>query len=51
VTKGNNDIAEPAERELLITRILDAPRSLVFKAWTRSEHLMHWWTKDKRRRK
>jgi len=43
VTKGNNDIAEPAERELLITRILDAERSLVFKAWTKPEQLVQWW--------
>jgi uncharacterized protein YndB with AHSA1/START domain len=35
--------AEPAERVLVITRILDAPRSLVFKAWTEPHHLAHWW--------
>jgi uncharacterized protein YndB with AHSA1/START domain len=28
---------------ILITRILDAPRELVFKAWTDPEHLMRWW--------
>jgi uncharacterized protein YndB with AHSA1/START domain len=28
--------------ELVITRILDAPRELVFKAWTEPEHLVHW---------
>jgi uncharacterized protein YndB with AHSA1/START domain len=27
----------------VITRIFDAPRELVFKVWTESEHLMHWW--------
>ncbi len=32
-----------AERELVITRIFDAPRDLVFKAWTEPEHLVHWW--------
>jgi uncharacterized protein YndB with AHSA1/START domain len=32
-----------ADRELVITRIFDAPRSLVFKAWTAPEHLMRWW--------
>src|SRR6266568_8117778 len=31
------------ERELTITRILDAPRALVFKAWTEAEHLAQWW--------
>jgi uncharacterized protein YndB with AHSA1/START domain len=34
---------ESAERELRITRILDAPRRLVWKAWTDPEHLMRWW--------
>lgn len=26
-----------------ITREFDAPRDVVFKAWTDREHLMHWW--------
>ena len=30
------------ERELVLTRTFDAPRSLVFKAWTEREHLVHW---------
>ncbi|MFC4766492.1 SRPBCC domain-containing protein [Effusibacillus consociatus] len=29
--------------ELVITRTFDAPRELVFKAFTQSEHLQHWW--------
>jgi len=29
--------------ELVITRIIDAPRSLVFKAWTQPEHIVRWW--------
>ncbi len=29
--------------ELVITRVFDAPRSLVFKAWTQPEHMMRWW--------
>ena len=33
----------PVERELVITRIFDAPRELVFKAWTEPERLMRWW--------
>ena len=31
------------ERELVVTRIFDAPRSLVFKVWTAPEHLARWW--------
>jgi uncharacterized protein YndB with AHSA1/START domain len=34
--------AENADRELVITSILDAPRSLVFKAWTEPAHLERW---------
>ncbi len=38
-----NLVTEPADRVLKITRIFDAPRSLVFKAWTDSEHIARWW--------
>jgi len=30
------------ERVLVITRIFDAPRRLVFKAWTEPERMVHW---------
>jgi uncharacterized protein YndB with AHSA1/START domain len=33
----------PAPSEIVITRVFDAPRSLVFQAWTRPEHLLRWW--------
>jgi uncharacterized protein YndB with AHSA1/START domain len=32
-----------SDRELLITRVFDAPRDLVFAAWTKPEHLAKWW--------
>ena len=35
--------ASAAERELVITRILDAPRELVFKAWTEPDRVIRWW--------
>jgi len=35
--------ASAAERELVITRVFDAPRRLVFKMWTEPEHLARWW--------
>jgi uncharacterized protein YndB with AHSA1/START domain len=35
-------VREPADRVLVITRIFDAPRELVFKAWTDPEHLVRW---------
>ena len=35
-----------AEREIVLTRQLDAPRELVWKAWTEPEHLIRWWGPD-----
>ena len=32
----------PSDREILMTRVFDAPRRLVFQAWTNSEHVPHW---------
>jgi len=32
-----------AEREITITRTFDAPRALVFKAWTDAKELAQWW--------
>ena len=34
--------SKPAERELVLTRILDAPRALVFKALTEPRRVMRW---------
>jgi uncharacterized protein YndB with AHSA1/START domain len=31
------------ERELVITRVFDSPRELVFKAWTEPKHVAQWW--------
>ncbi len=31
------------DRELTISRLLDAPRELVFDVWTNPEHLTRWW--------
>ncbi len=33
----------PATRELTLTRVFDAPRSLVFKMWTDPKHMAQWW--------
>jgi uncharacterized protein YndB with AHSA1/START domain len=35
--------AEATEPELVITRIFDAPRALVFKAWTEPDRVARWW--------
>jgi uncharacterized protein YndB with AHSA1/START domain len=31
-----------AERTIVITRVINAPRELVFEAWTKAEHLSRW---------
>lgn len=33
----------PVAQELVLTRVFDAPRELVFKAWTEPERLQRWW--------
>jgi uncharacterized protein YndB with AHSA1/START domain len=32
-----------SERELVVTRVFDAPARIVFEAWTKPELLMRWW--------
>ena len=32
-----------SERELVVTRLFDAPARIVFEAWTRPAHLLQWW--------
>jgi uncharacterized protein YndB with AHSA1/START domain len=38
-TAGN----EKAQQELFLTRVFDAPRALVFKAWIDPKHVQKWW--------
>ncbi|SDO69086.1 Uncharacterized conserved protein YndB, AHSA1/START domain [Nakamurella panacisegetis] len=35
-----------AEREIVVTRIISAPRELVFEAFTEVRHLSQWWGPD-----
>lgn len=35
-----------ADRELVFTRVYDAPRALVFAAWTDPKHISEWWGPD-----
>jgi len=37
---------DTADREIVITRLISAPRELVFKVWTDPEHVGHWWGPD-----
>jgi uncharacterized protein YndB with AHSA1/START domain len=34
--------SNPLERETTLTRVFDAPRRLVFEAWTKPEHVVRW---------
>ncbi|HET7079382.1 MAG TPA: SRPBCC domain-containing protein [Chloroflexia bacterium] len=43
MTTTNNSTGTPAPRELVLTRLIDAPRELVFQAWTDPRHLAQWW--------
>jgi uncharacterized protein YndB with AHSA1/START domain len=36
-------VTRPNDRELVLTRTFDAPRVLVFQAWTDPSHLARWW--------
>jgi uncharacterized protein YndB with AHSA1/START domain len=36
-------LTTPSDRELVITRDFDAPRGLVFEAWTKPEHVRQWY--------
>jgi len=34
---------EPKKRDLVVTRVFDAPVEQVWKAWSDPEHVMRWW--------
>jgi len=36
-------MTDNSAREIRISRLFDAPRALVYQAWTRPEHVVHWW--------
>jgi uncharacterized protein YndB with AHSA1/START domain len=36
-------VTTPSDREIVMTRVFDAPRDLVFEAHTSCEHMSHWW--------
>lgn len=43
VTTDSTAAASEADRELVLTRVFDAPRELVFDAWTDPRHTPQWW--------
>jgi uncharacterized protein YndB with AHSA1/START domain len=36
-------VTTPSDREIVLTRLFDAPRHLVFEAMTRPQHIKRWW--------
>ena len=40
---GPVTITTPGDRRIVITRMFDALRAVVFEAWTTAEHVTHWW--------
>ncbi len=43
VSSVMSDASDTSDREIIISRVLNAPRELVFEAWTDPEHLAHWY--------
>jgi uncharacterized protein YndB with AHSA1/START domain len=44
VSSGTARVTLPTDEQILITREFDAPRHLVYKAWTTPELVKRWWT-------
>jgi uncharacterized protein YndB with AHSA1/START domain len=42
LSPGVTSYATPSDREVVITRVVDAPRHLVFDAWTDPRHVSQW---------
>lgn len=40
---GHKGITGTADREIVISRVLEAPRELVWDAWTNPEQVVRWW--------
>jgi uncharacterized protein YndB with AHSA1/START domain len=36
-------VSLPSDCEIVITRTFNAPRAIVFDAWTKAEHIAQWW--------
>jgi len=39
---GVTSYTTPSDREVVITRVVAAPRDLVWKVWTNPDHIRHW---------
>lgn len=43
MSQKSNPTPEAAEREFVMERVFNAPRALVFQAFSECKHLVHWW--------
>jgi uncharacterized protein YndB with AHSA1/START domain len=42
-TDGSLTVTTPSDREIVMSRVFDAPRELVFAAHSKCEHIKRWW--------
>ena len=47
MTSGTAVVTLPSDTQILITREFDAPRHLVFRAWTEPDLIARWWSGDR----
>jgi uncharacterized protein YndB with AHSA1/START domain len=47
VSSGSATVTLPTEEQILITREFDAPRHLVYRAWTTPELVKRWWNANR----
>jgi uncharacterized protein YndB with AHSA1/START domain len=45
-SSGTAKVTLPTDTQILITREFDAPKHLVYKAWTTPEFIKRWWSGD-----
>jgi uncharacterized protein YndB with AHSA1/START domain len=43
MSQGNSETEHTSDREIVVSRIFDAPRDLVWQAMTDPQHVVHWW--------
>jgi uncharacterized protein YndB with AHSA1/START domain len=46
-SSGTATVTLPTDEQILITREFDAPRHLVYKAWTTPELVKRWWSGER----
>jgi uncharacterized protein YndB with AHSA1/START domain len=47
VSSGTATVTLPTDEQILITREFDAPKHLVYRAWTTPELVKRWWTANR----